>query len=402
MKILFITNYMTHHQLPFCLEMYKLLGNDFVFMETNSMAQERKNMGWDKAVDDYPFITKFQDYVSEKIILDSDIVICGGTHELYIRERMNQGKITFRYFERLYKTGQIKAFIPTSYLRKYKEHTARKNYPIYLLCAGAYVPSDFNLLGAYKNKMLKWGYFTKNSEKTFEEIYSKKSSSENGIIEILWTGRMLDWKHPELALKAIHNLVNMKNDLPEFHLTMIGEGQMRDKAEELVNKWQLEKHVTIKDFLLNDEVLELMEQSDIYLMTSDFNEGWGAVVNEAMDRGMTVIGSAAAGSVPYLIQDGYNGAIFKNGDAEELTNKLATLIKDKNKRYTIGKNAYNVMHELWSAKEAAKRMVCLCEKLYTSSDYSLNKNQINIFENDGPLSKAEVVSLKNGYSHYTK
>lgn len=34
MKVVFISNFLTHHQVPFCLEMQKRLGDDFKFIST--------------------------------------------------------------------------------------------------------------------------------------------------------------------------------------------------------------------------------------------------------------------------------------------------------------------------------------------------------------------------------
>lgn len=386
MKVTFITNYMTHHQLPFCLAMRDLLGDDFVFVETNHMEEERKNMGWDKEVSQCSFIRTWDDESGSKLMRESDIVLCGGTHESYIRERMDLKKITFRYFERMYKTGRLKAFIPTSYIRKYKEHTKRKNDPIYLLCAGAYVPADFKLIGAYNNKMYKWGYFTKLSEASFEEINEKRK--DNKRLEILWTGRMLYWKHPELAIKAV-----LKLSL-DYHLTIIGEGEKKEEILRMIHDNGLEDKVTVKGFVSNDEIRSIMEQSDIYLMTSDYEEGWGAVVNEAMDKGMTVIGSCAAGAVPYLIRDGENGLVFKNLDAGELADKIAYAGSDSSVRNKLGKNAYNTIHEMWNAKNAAERFMEVCEGL-------VKGNNIKEYSS-GPFSTAPVVTLENGYKYFVR
>ena len=46
-----------------------------------------------------------------------------------------------------------------------------------------------------------------------------------------------------------------------------------------------------------------MEQANIFIISSTHEEGWGAVVNEAMNSGCVVIGSHAAGAVPFLIEN---------------------------------------------------------------------------------------------------
>ena len=46
MKVSFYSNFLTHHQLPFCLEMYKKYGNDFKFVSTVKFNEERLRLGY--------------------------------------------------------------------------------------------------------------------------------------------------------------------------------------------------------------------------------------------------------------------------------------------------------------------------------------------------------------------
>lgn len=374
MKVVFITNYMTHHQLPFCLELYNRLGDDFMFIATNAMDDERKKMGWDLKVEDYPFIRVFEDYKYDEDIVNADVLLCGGTDTLYIRDRLKQpDKLTFRYFERLYKTGRIGAFSPRGYMRKLKEHTKYRNANVYLLCAGAYVPGDFDLFLSYPDKKYKWGYFTTVCQQSFDKLMAGKDKE----LSVLWTGRMIDWKHPLDAVKAFKGLIDSG---VSARLTMIGQGPMRDEVCQYIKQHDLAKVISLHDFMSPSKVREYMQKSHIYLMTSDRQEGWGAVVNEAMDSGMVVIGSNMAGSVPYLIEDGMSGFIYKSGHIDELTQTLIKVAKMTD--VSVARNAYDTMHELWSPKEAASRFLELSQKLIDGERYYFTK---------GPLSKAENI-----------
>lgn len=376
MKVVFITNYMTHHQLPFCLELYKRLGDDFTFIATNVMEDERKNMGWVSCQSGYPFIHVYEDYKYDELLLNADVVLCGGTDTLYIRERLkDKDKLTFRYFESIYKTGRVHAFRPRGYMRKLKEHTAYRNSQVYLLCAGAYVPGDFKLFFAYPDKMYKWGYFTESSEVSFDEIKENKADE----MTLLWTGRMIDWKHPTDAVRAFAKLRELGHRLK---LVMIGEGPERENVESLIAKMNLSENVEIHDFMTPDKVREYMKRSHIYLMTSDRQEGWGAVVNEAMDSGMIVVGSDKAGSVPYLINSGNNGFIYKSGSVDSLVQNILSALECVSEDSQISQNAYDTLHEKWSPKEAASRFIELSEKLMKGEKF---------FYEDGPLSKAENI-----------
>ena len=46
MKVSFFSNYLTHHQIPFCMEMQKLGNIEFHFVSTQPMEEERKTGGW--------------------------------------------------------------------------------------------------------------------------------------------------------------------------------------------------------------------------------------------------------------------------------------------------------------------------------------------------------------------
>ncbi len=397
MKLTFITNYLTHHQLPFTEELYRRLGSDFAFIATNHMDDERIRMGW--AIEDqnrYPYIRFYDDDMQScgELIMDSDVLICGGTHELYIRQRIKEGKITLRYFERLYKKGQWHAFTPRGYVRKWKEHTAQRKKPVYLLCAGAYVASDFHLLRAYPGKMLKWGYFPAFIPYDLWKLMEGKK----GSCDILWTGRMIDWKHAEDAVEAFKMLIKTEDVKTGIHLTLIGDGecasQIRGMIEsEVIAGIKLSEMITLHPFMRPDEVRGVMEKSDIYLMTSDYEEGWGAVVNEAMNSGCAVIASSGAGSVPYLIRHGENGMVYRSGDVEELAGYLRQLADDAAMRKRLGIAAYKTIADQWNPGAAAERMVRFC-KLLVQGDYRP--------EAEGPLSPAELIGPKKGYEYCHK
>lgn len=394
MKITFISNYLTHHQLPFTEEMYRRLGSDFAFIATNRMEEERIRMGW--AIEDqsrYPYVWFYDDDMKScgKLVMDCDVLICGGTHELYIRERLEAGKITLRYFERLYKKGQWRAFMPRGYLKKWREHTTLRKKPVYLLCAGAYVASDFQLFCAYPGKMLKWGYFPPFIQYDLWELMERKK----GRCDILWTGRMIGWKHAEDALEAFKRILGTMDPNTELHLTMIGDGECASRIRDMIEGKEtagkpLSDVITLLPFMRPEEVREMMIQSDIYLMTSDYEEGWGAVVNEAMNSGCAVIASSGAGSVPYLIRHGENGMVYRSGNVEELTGYLKQLAEDGDMRKRLGIAAYKTIAAQWNPASAAERMIRFCKAL-AGGDYRP--------EQDGPLSQAELIKPGKGYAY---
>ena len=104
-----------------------------------------------------------------------------------------------------------------------------------------------------------------------------------------------------------------------------------------------------------------MENANIYLFTSDRNEGWGAVLNESMNSGCAVIANRDIGSAPYLIANNVNGLIYSNEN--ELYQYVVQLISDSAMREKLGRNAYKTITEVWNAEVAAQRILQLAEEL---------------------------------------
>ena len=162
MTLTFISNYINHHQIPFSECLYEKLGKDYCFIQTQPMTKERKDMGWGRESQELPYLlcSYEQQEKAERMLLDSDVVIFGGCEdEELIQPRLKTGKLTFRYSERIYKEGQWKWISPRGLQKKYHDHVQFRKNALYLLCAGAYVASDFQLIHAYPHKMFSFGYF---------------------------------------------------------------------------------------------------------------------------------------------------------------------------------------------------------------------------------------------------
>ena len=104
-----------------------------------------------------------------------------------------------------------------------------------------------------------------------------------------------------------------------------------------------------------------MEKSEIFLFTSDHNEGWGAVLNESMNSGCAVVANNEIGSVPYLIENGKNGLVYQNNNFNNLYGCLKILLDDEKFREKLGINAYQTIQETWNAKNAVHQLFKLVD-----------------------------------------
>lgn len=375
MSITFISNYLTLHQIPLCEAMYREMGDDFCFVNTEQMETERISMGWGNEKR-YPFEIDLQQVGN--LIDESDIVIIGSANDSLIQYRLKHNKPVIRYSERVLKDGRWHVLSPRAIYNMLKVHTRYANKKVWMLCASAYTSGDYNLFGAYWGKCYKWGYFPNTICCSEEQLFEKKN---NTVVHILWCGRMLSWKHPELAVLVANHL--QENNI-SFHMDIIGDGELKAEIHRQIVEHHLEKSVTMHGFLAPVQVRSYMDKADIFMFTSDFHEGWGAVLNEAMNSGCACVASHAIGAAPYLIHDGENGFLYRNGDIQQLCNRVEILAKNEALCRALGLNAYHTIADTWNADVAAKRLIAFCKAI---------KQQEKAPEyQDGPMSKARFLS----------
>lgn len=348
MTITFFSNFLNHHQLPLCKEFIELVGEcNFHFVSTERIHEERVQMGYEDMNVKYSFVVRAYESVVQKeyalkLAHESDVAIIGSAPLEYAEIRSTYNKPTFLYRERLFKNGAWHRFYPPTALRIYNEYLKYKNKNFYVLCASAYTADDLELCGFPRSKCLKWGYFPELTPKV-EKNYDK--------LRIMWCGRMLWWKHPEDAVEIAH-LLDHKNI--DFEMTMVGNGEKRKCVEELIERYGLQSRVKLFDFMTPTEIRLQMEKSNVYLFTSGKQEGWGVVLNEAMNSGCAVIANIEAGSTPYIVTDMYNGIIYDKSN-EKLEDAVERLIKSPISQ--ISEHAYESILNVWNPKSAASNFV---------------------------------------------
>jgi len=385
-KTVFISNYINHHQIPFSDALYARLGEEYHFIQTEPMEEERVRMGW--AVDakkiPYVLLAYEEEERCRKLIDEADLVLAGWTQRTDLfTDRLGSGKLTVRISERIYREGQWKFLSPRGLWAKYQEHIRYRKKPVYLLCAGAYVASDFHLIGAYPQKMYQFGYFPKTRRYEADRLWEKKGTYDE--LQLIWAGRMISLKHPEYVVRLAAKLKDMGY---RFRVHMVGSGRMEEEIRQQIKDSGLETHFQLYGFLSPDKVRDLMECCHIHLFTSNYLEGWGAVVNEAMNAGCCVVANVQTGAVPYLISDKENGLAYE-GSYEALEEKVLSLFAEKEKIRQMGQKAYRTITEVWNEEQAAQA----CIRFYES----WKQGAVEV-PAKGPFSKAKILPARFSYT----
>lgn len=389
MKIVFITNMMNHHQKPVADFLYQRLGDDYHFVTTMPIPKKFLEVGY-KNNDDCPYILPYykkeNKVLVNRLVIEADAVIMGGTHEEeLINLRVKTGKLLLFYSERWHKRRRSYLALPLRYLNGYVYHrfTRFNHLNTYMLCASSFVPNDCKWAFAFKNKTYKWGYFPPFKEIVINEVMDKRQVKD--CVDVLYVARSLKLKHPELAIKAIQNLYLQGY---KVKLTMVGgvfDGDKNSKKvfEYCKNQEKLTPDcITVLGAVENSKVRDLMLNSDIFVFTSDRNEGWGASLNEAMSSGCACVVSNAIGSAHFLINNEVNGLLFKNKSRSSFQLQLKRLLDDNSLRQSISVNAYYTILNEWRPEIAGQRLISLIHNLLCGKDTDYLT---------GPCSKAKPV-----------
>ena len=377
MKVTFFINYLNHHQVLVADEMHRLLGDDFRFVATFPRNPCELKGGIDYSTRPYCLLAAEKhehNELAHKLNLSSDVCVFGAGNLEWERERASTNKLSFEISERWFKRGWINVFSPRLLKWWWLYQTKLHCKSFYKLCASGFTASDCNRLLTFRNRCYRWGYFTSVPDIKDEKYF--EASEGVSKIKILWVARFLSLNHPELPLLMAKRL---KEKGKIFELDYYGSGPKEEKTRQLAHDLGLDNVVTFHGAVPNDKVYDAMLNADVFLFTSDSNEGWGAVANESMANACVLVASDAIGSTPYLIKDGCNGLVFRSKDVESLTEKVEWLLNNPAEIRRLKRNAYNTMKELWNPSNAAISLLRLLDDLQNGRELTIK---------EGPCSKA--------------
>jgi glycosyltransferase involved in cell wall biosynthesis len=370
---------------------------NFCYVADEKSHAERLTLGWgENKIPEWVLFSKAEQEgsdVAEKWKHDADAILCGKRELDLFEARCQQGKVTCYMSERWFKPpyGMLRMLHP-QYLRMALRFCQLLHSPkFFYLPMGVPAAEDLvrmvNFFSFFpkwlfrrspltihecRSKLLLWGYFVEPS--SHAPMHARKSER----LRVLWVGRMLNWKRVDTLIKAVGALLKEGRNI---RLTLVGLGpeepRLRKLAESINNQQSAFGNATINDPMnsrTNElpvitiyppvpivQVRDLMRQSDVYVLPSDGGEGWGAVVNEAMEEGCVVVASRECGSGATMIEQGQNGLLFKAGSIRELIAWLGRLCDETDFREQLAQGGLKTMRTLWNPDVAAERLVSVCE-----------------------------------------
>ena len=162
--------------------------------------------------------------------------------------------------------------------------------------------------------------------------YPVPASLENK--KVIGVGRYSYEKGFDRLIKA-WSIVNKKTEGWELHL--IGEGELRNELQELINELGLHQTAFLDGFSSN--IQNEYPDASIFVLSST-NEGFPLSLLEAQAAGLPLISFACPCGPRDLITDGENGYLVRDGDIEGLADRIIDLIEHPEKRKEMGRKAF--------------------------------------------------------------
>ena len=140
-------------------------------------------------------------------------------------------------------------------------------------------------------------------------------------------------------------------------LTLAGAGPDEQAIRDEIARLNLQDHVTLPGPADEAQVIELLQSADVFVLAS-FGQGEASpvAVIEAMACGCAVVCSVVGGTAD-MIDDGTNGLLFPQRDADALAAHLIHLAKHPEDRQRLGVAAREKVERLWDCKAVAQRIL---------------------------------------------
>lgn len=185
----------------------------------------------------------------------------------------------------------------------------------FVLAIGHMAEHWFRLSGYPSEKIYPWGYFVEAPHNCKEIGQLADRNKRKGHFAIIFIGQCVKRKGLDLLLRSLKYLKEL-----DWELRIIGDGPERMNLENLASSIGIEQRVVFSGSFSHVKAMRELACSDLLVLPSLW-DGWGAVVNEGMMRGVPVVCSDRCGAADLIWGSGI-GSVFSTGSQASLVQCL--------------------------------------------------------------------------------
>ena len=199
------------------------------------------------------------------------------------------------------------------------------------------IESAPNNISIFKKSMVYNAFETdvKYDKELSKNLIKKNISRSENVLFLGCVGRLVEYKNIDFVISSISQIIRTSN-IP-IHLLIVGNGsyEYTTYLKSLVKKLDLQDYVSFTGFLSNSS--EIISGLDILIAPSG-RDAFGRTIIEAMLQSTTVL-VADKGGHKEIVEDEFNGLIYKSNCKKNFIVKLIKLIENEHLRYELAKRA---------------------------------------------------------------
>lgn len=188
-------------------------------------------------------------------------------------------------------------------------------------------------------------FITRNSPDTdmlfsvCEELGKTSPSLPHNPHRLIHVGRLVEWKRVDMLLRA---LKRVRSRFPNAELLVVGMGPQETALRKLSHDLRLDEAVTFTGGVYDPRALgRYYMDSSLYVLA-----GMGGLsINEAMCFGLPVLCSVCDGTEKMLVREGVNGCYFRDGDEDDLTEKITWMLDHPELLREMGRRSTEIIRD---------------------------------------------------------
>jgi len=196
----------------------------------------------------------------------------------------------------------------------------------------------------------------KESHKVYNVSQLKELKSNYGVQNnypvVLSIGRLTKQKGYTYLIKSISLL---KNDYPKIKLIIAGDGELREKLEDLIRELNLNNNIKLLGIIKN--VFELFKISDVYV-NSSLSEALPLTLLEAMSSRIPMVVTNVSGNKELVI-NGKTGLLINPKSEHEIAKAIKKLIDNPELGKRLAENGYKLFKEKYTIEKHCENLANL-------------------------------------------
>jgi len=161
----------------------------------------------------------------------------------------------------------------------------------------------------------------------------------------------------------------LKEKAPKIKIIIVGEGPLRMKLDKQAHETNVSEMVFFLGF--REDIPQILASLDVFVLSS-YLEGMGSSLLDAMASRLPVV-ATKVGGIPEVVINENTGLLVPARDSLSLAQAILRLYNDRTLAKRLGQRGYEVVHQKFSCRGMAEKIISLYERLAYKKGINLKK-----------------------------